>query len=95
MSETTKKKGWPKVGSLRRGDKGSYIKLEAGVEIFLNGEKVELNSARTIRLEDPRAKVQGLVERGFITEADGDKRLEKLAEMDWLRYELIVPPART
>jgi hypothetical protein len=96
MSETkAKSKGWPKVGTLRRGDSGSYIKLEEGVEIFANGVKVPMNDKRTIRLEDPRKKVEGLHERGFIDEAEKDKRLEKLAELDWLRYELIVPPART
>lgn len=94
MAERKKSKSWPKVGTLRRGESGSYIKLEEGVEIFVNGEKVPMNDKRTIRLEDPRKKVEGLLERGIISEADADKRLEKLAEHDWLRYELIVPPPR-
>lgn len=89
-----KSKSWPKIGTLRKGDNGSYIKLEEGVEILVNGEKVEMNDKRTVRLEDPRKKVEGLLERGIISEADADKRLEKLAELDWLRYELIVPPPR-
>lgn len=90
----SKTKSWPTVGSLRKGDNGSYIKLAEGVEIFLNGEKVNLNEKRTIRLEDPRRKVEGLKDRGFISEAEADKRLEKLAEMEWLRYDLVVPPPR-
>src|SRR5258708_5116583 len=89
-----KRKSWPVVGSLRKGDNGSYIKLADGVEIFVNGEKVALNDKRTVRLEDPRKKVEGLRDRGIISEADADKRLEKLAEMDWLRYDLVVPPPR-
>jgi hypothetical protein len=89
-----KTKSWPKIGTLRKGDNGSYIKLEEGVEITVNGVKVEMNDKRTVRLEDPRKKVEGLLERGIISEADADKRLEKLAELDWLRYELIVPPPR-
>lgn len=88
----SQKKSWPKIGTLRKGDNGSYIKLDEGVEILVNGEPVSLNKSRTVRLEDPRKKVRSLVERGVISEADGDKRLEKLAENEWLRYELIVPP---
>lgn len=95
MSEPkAKSKSWPKIGTLRKGDNGSYIKLEEGVEVFVNGVKVEMNDKRTVRLEDPRKKVEGLLERGIISESDADKRLEKLAELDWLRYELIVPPPR-
>lgn len=89
-----KTKGWPEIGTLRKGDTGSYIKLAEGVEIFLNGEKVPLNKTRTVKLEDPRKKVEGLRDRGFISEADADKRLEKLADMDWLRYTLVAPPPR-
>lgn len=95
MAEAKKKsKSWPKIGTLRKGDNGSYIKLEEGVEILVNGEKIPMNDKRTVRLEDPRKKVEGLLERGIITEADADKRLEKLAEHEWLRYELVVPPPR-
>jgi hypothetical protein len=95
MSETKgKSKSWPKIGTLRKGQDGSYIKLEEGIEVFLNGVKVDMNDKRTVRLEDPRKKVEGLLARGIISEADADKRLEKLAELDWLRYELIVPPPR-
>jgi hypothetical protein len=90
----TKSKGWPKIGTLRKGESGSYIKLEEGVEITVNGFKVEMNDKRTVRLEDPRKKVEGLHERGFIDEAEKDKRLEKLTELSWLKYELIVPPPR-
>lgn len=93
MSETKgKKPSWPKIGTLRKGDTGSYIKLEENVSILVDGKPVALNKSRTVRLEDPRKKVGSLLERGVITEAEADKRLEKLAENEWLRYELIVPP---
>lgn len=95
MSEVKKKsKSWPKIGTLRRGDNGSYIKLEDNVTILVDGIPVEMNQKKTVRLEDPRKKVEGLLERGIISEADADKRLEKLAENEWLRYELVVPPPR-
>lgn len=95
MSEAKKNKSWPKIGTLRKGETGSYIKLEENVDVYVGGVKLEMNKARTVRLEDPRKKVEGLLQRGFISEADADKRLEKLAELDWLRYELIVPPPRS
>lgn len=92
---TTKKKGWPKIGTVRKGKEGgSYIKLEEGVEVFLNGEKVALNKTRTVKLEDPRVKVQQLRDRGYIDEAEADKRLERLAENSWLKYDLVCPEPR-
>lgn len=94
MSETKKKASWPKIGTLRKGDTGSYIKLEENVTVLVDGKPVPLNKSRTVRLEDPRKKVTALMERGFITEAEADKRLEKLSENEWLRYELIVAPPK-
>lgn len=95
MSETTsKKKSWPRIGTIRKGDSGSYIKLEANVTILVDGKPVEMNASRTVRLENPRKKVESLLERGVISEADADKRLEKLAENAWLLYEMVVPPPK-
>lgn len=94
MAET-KKPGWPKIGSIRKGDDGSnYIKLEENVKIFVDGQEVPLNDKRTVQLQDPRAKVTQLKEKGYIDEAEADKRLEKLSGMTWLRYDLFVPPPR-
>lgn len=89
-----KSKGWPKVGTLRRGDTGSYIKLDEGYKVVGPDGEVPMNATRTIRLEDPRKKVEGLRDRGIISEAEADKRLEKLAENEWLRYELVIAPPR-
>lgn len=93
MAET-KRKPWPKIGTLRKGDSGPYIKLDDGVEIFVKGEKVDLNEKKTVRLEDPRQKVSNLLERGIIDEAEHDRRLEQLAGMEWLRYDLVCAPPR-
>lgn len=95
MSEVkAKAKGWPKIGTLRKGDSGSYIKLEPNVTIMVDGVAVPLNEKRTVRLENPRDKVEKLFELGKITESEKDKRLETLAANEWLKYELIVPPPR-
>lgn len=68
--------------------------LDSDVELFKNGVKVDMNDKRTVRLQDPRETVQFLEEKGYITEAEADKRRENLADKDWLRYELVVPPPR-
>lgn len=88
-----KSKAWPVIGTLRKNDKKiPYIKLADNVKVFIDGEEVELNKFRTVRLEDPREKVRRLAEMGYIEESDADKRLESLAENNWLRYELVLPP---
>jgi hypothetical protein len=96
----SKGKGWPKVGTLRRGEvketkeKYSYITLEKGVEIMVDGKVLPMNEKRQIRLEDPRKKVQELLDKGIIDDATAERRLESLAENEWLRYELVLPPPR-
>jgi hypothetical protein len=89
-----KRKGWPVVGTLRKGDNGNYIKLADNVKILVDGEEIALNKSRTVNLKDPRQTVKDLFDRGHITEEEHDKRLEKLSGMAWLRYELQVPPPR-
>lgn len=90
-------KGWPRIGTLRKNKNNeSYIKLNEGVDIYVDGQKVAMNEFRTIRLEDPSAKIDALQERGLIDEKEADKRRESLAEKSaWLKYELVVPPANT
>lgn len=101
MATQKTKKGWPEIGSVRVGEsretkeKYTYIKLKDNVEILVDGKPVELNAGRTLRLERPSDKVEQLLERGIIDEAEADRRLEKLAEMPWLKYTVIVPPPRT
>jgi len=93
MSE--KKKGWPVIGTIRKGDSGSYIKLEENVKIFVDGEEVKLNGSRTCSLESPVAKVERLIKVGAIKEGDSEARLEKAKEINsWLKYDIVVPPPR-
>jgi hypothetical protein len=86
------KKSWPKIGTLRKGETGSYIKLEDNVTILVDGEPISLNKTKTIQLQDPRAKLEQMFEKGYINEKDYDRRRETLAENQWLRYELVAPP---
>jgi len=89
---SNKKKSWPKIGTLRKSDTGSYIKLEENVTILVDGEPISLNKTRTIQLQDPRAKLEQMFENGYINEKDYERRLETLSENQWLRYELVAPP---
>ncbi len=89
-----KSKSWPKIGTLRKSETGVYIKLEDNVTILVDGSPIEMNQKKTVRLENPRDKVNQLYDRGHIDEATKDKRLEKLEELSWLKYELIVPPPK-
>ena len=93
---SNKKKSWPKIGTIRRNSNtgAMYIKLEDGVSVFLNGEEVSVSKSRTVNLQDPRKKLKELFDNGFVSEKDYQRREEILAENDWLRYELVVPPAR-
>lgn len=89
------KKSWPVIGTIRKGDSGeSYIKLADGVELTVKGEKVELNKSRTLKLQNPSKNVEQLLERGIIDQAEAEKRLEKLAEMAWLKYEIVAAPPK-
>lgn len=95
-----KSKAWPEIGSVRVGEsktdgsKYTYIKLKDNVEIYVDGKPVALNAGRTLKLDNPSEKVEQLLERGIIDEAEADRRLEKLSEMPWLRYSIVVPPPR-
>lgn len=97
--QKTKSKGWPKIGTLRRstnkaGEKYSYIKLEDNVEVYVDGVKVSMNEKRVVRLEDPKANLEGLFSRGIIDESEYTRRMESLAQNDWLKYELKIAPPR-
>lgn len=95
MAETKKSRSWPTVGSLRKSDDGrNYIKLANNVTILVDGKPVSMNKSRTINLQDPRKNVEQLQQRGVITGEQAEERLEKLSSMQWLRYELVIPPAK-
>lgn len=88
-----KSKAWPKIGSVRKNDYGSYIKLEDNVQILVDGEPVELNEKRVCRLQDPVKEVERMIENGIIKEGDAESRLSKAQEVSsWLKYEIVLPP---
>jgi hypothetical protein len=79
MSEAKK---WTKVGEILKSKKGDlYVKIKASVS---------LNSGDALQIRDPRKSIASAVERGTITEAEGEKRLASVQEFH--RYDLILPP---
>lgn len=93
MSE--KKKGWPVVGTIRKGEYGSYIKLEDNVTILVDGEEVNLNAKRTCSLQCPVTRTENLIKNGYIKENEAESKLEKAKEIkEWLKYEIIANPPR-
>lgn len=89
-----KKKSWPKIGRLCKGDKGSYIQLNPNVEILVDGQKISLNEKKYVNLEDPRINVKALLERGIIQEDEANSKLESLAQRTWYKYDLVAPPKK-
>lgn len=100
MSQNKGKKGWPQVGSIRVGknketnENYTYMKLADNVEILVDGEKITLNKFRTLRFERPTDKVNQLRDKGIIDEKTAEQRLEKLAEMPWLKYDVVAAPPK-
>jgi hypothetical protein len=93
-TETKKSKGWPVIGSIRKSDTGSYIKLNDNVEILVDGVKIPLNDKRVLSLDKPSKKVEMLRDKGFLDEKTAEERLEKLAGMPWLSYEITARPPK-
>ncbi len=92
---SNKKKGWPTIGTIRKGDNGSYIKLEDNVTILVDGEPVDLNKSRTCTLQSPVAKAQRLIDSGYTDESEAEAKLEQAKKLNaWLKYEIVVPPPR-
>lgn len=89
------KEKWYDLGTLRKPkdkDKNSYIVLDKNVEILVGGKPVDLGDYRTIRLMDPFASLDSLLEGGHIDEPEHQKRTDALTERN-VKYKLTVPPA--
>lgn len=90
-----KRKPWPKVGSVIKGDNGSYIKLADNVKIYVEGEEVSLNKSRTLKLESPKQQLESLIKNGLVEEKDVESRRSKVEEISsWLAYNIIAPPPK-
>lgn len=67
--------------SIRQGKEesggGLYIKVE---------QDVTLKSGETVYIDTPQAKIEKLVELGFIKEDEAETRLEKIP--DYIKYKL-------
>jgi hypothetical protein len=81
--QQAKSGGWPKVGSLRKSKEGKlYLKFDAGVSVAEGG---------VLSLQDPRKRLDSLVESGKMSEEKAEELKAKIPE--YIRYEVFQPPS--
>ena len=85
---------WTKIGALKRKsqDKPSYIVVDKSVEIIVGGQKLDLGKYRTIKLIDPVARLDKMLQSGSIDQETHQERVKQLEQYSVL-YELTVPPS--
>ena len=71
---------WTNIGDIRKSQKGNlYISFRKGVEITLNGEKVDLGEYGTnAKLFDAIESVQSLANSGRLSEEELTEKLTKI-----------------
>lgn len=93
---------WTQVGTIRKGDKGLYIKFHANKDqksgkystknLSELAEALESAGQKglSLQIEKPEDKINRLCELGYIDEADLESRLEQVP--DYIKYEISLPP---
>ena len=94
MSET--KKRWPSLGSIRKGDNGSYIQVADNVTIYVDGVEVIPKKSKAgkvnLTLESPVAKCERFISLGFTKEEDVESSRAKAQGInEWLLYDIAIP----
>lgn len=90
---TKKNNGWHELGTLRRKSPESspYLILNPGVQILVDGVEVDLGKFRTIKLLDPVKKIDGSLEKGYITEEQAEERKQAIVDKS-IKYNVTVAP---
>lgn len=80
-STTGKKTKWKKIGAIlkSKNSNGFYIKVD---------ESVSLAKGQIINVQNPRERVQSLMDTGKISTQEAEIRLAKIP--DFVRYELFL-----
>ena len=92
---------WTQVGTIRKGDKGLYIKFHANQEKgggysaknlteLANALKGAGQKGLSLQIEKPQDKIMRLAELGYIDEDKIEARLEQIP--DYIKYEISLPP---
>ncbi len=101
-----KKKSWPEVGTLRqKNEDGSkpYLVIHPSIKILVgsydkdsesydNFEEIDLGDYRTVKCIDPMPGLDALLEKGYIDEAEHEKRVETIDNKN-VMFKLTVPPS--
>lgn len=83
---------WYELGTVRNNAKNNpYIVLNKNVDVFVNGEKVDLGEFRTVKLVDPRLGLETLLSNGKIDESTYNERLEIIDDKR-IEYKVTVAP---
>ena len=94
---TTKKKSWPKIGTVRKSDDGNrYIKFSDNVTILVDGKEIDMNKSRTANLTSPSEDLERMIKNNIVPEADVEKRRAQVeSTKGWLLSDIVVPPPKT
>lgn len=94
---------WTQVGTIRKGDKGLYIKFHSNKTKdgkYSSANLKELAEAvanagekgLSLQIEKPQDKIRRLAELGYIEDEDLESRLESIPE--YIKYEISLPPQK-
>ncbi|PCI45920.1 MAG: hypothetical protein COB41_00590 [Proteobacteria bacterium] len=101
-----KSKSWPELGTLRqKNEDGSkpYLHIHPSVRILIgsynsdtesydNYEELDLGDYRTVKCVDPLSGLDALLEKGYIDEAEHEKRVTVVEDKN-IMFKLTVPPS--
>ena len=87
---------WFTIGTFRErendeGEVNSYLVINKNVDIFVNGEEVDLGEYRVVKLFDAQTSAQKLMEGGHIDENELNDRLQFIDDKG-IVFNLTIPP---
>lgn len=84
---------WTNIGSFRvaKNGKRKFV-INKDVQILYKGNQVDLGEFRTAACRDSLESVQGLLERGIITQEEAEKKMEYINEKQ-IKFDVVIPPA--
>ena len=96
MSKQTKSGQWADLGTVRQrknkdGNLVSYIVLNEGVTVTVQGKEIDLGKYRTVSLVNPMNALDALLEGGHISESEHENRAKFLKDK-MVKYKITVPP---
>jgi hypothetical protein len=83
-----------KIGSIRNGKYGYYLKLDDDITLMRDGEEILLKK-NCLNIQSPWDIIDYLEDNGYITKEQAEERLANLDQhKEWLKYEIFIPKAK-